>query len=249
MHDRPLTRTSGHLGKSSIIALQTPGHTRRGEQGRAVVEALLLPFLAILILLIIWLISNSAGSGFLGFASGSAQQTPPPIVSATLPATWTVTNTLPPQTGTPQATRPTATSLIPSFPPRFPIATETPQPGPILPPSTPTPTHTPNHAATLTALWDDYWATETAAWDNYWATQTAIWTGEGTATISPASVSVGSSNTLVIEYTAGPTSFVYGEIAIIIPSTWSPPQIVDSSGEGFIQVVFPVGATYDEWID
>lgn len=222
-----------------MMRSSSAGFHRRGEQGRVVMEALLLPFLAILILLIIWLLSSSNGSGLLAFANRAEPATATPIVSATMPATWTATNTLPPQSSTPQPTRPTPTSLIPIIPTRFPIATETAAPLPQGPPTTPTATKTPNYAATASKIADYYYGTLTAIW----VTETAFWEGQGTATISPSTVAVNSTgNEIVIEYRPGSISFSAGWIALVIPSGWSPLSS-DLSQPGFTEVTASSGAT------
>ena len=59
-------------------------------------------------------------------------------------------------------------------------------------------------------------------------------TGEGSATIYPASVMVsGTGNTMIIEYTAGPSPWAnapgYGTLRITIPSGWSQPSITGTA--------------------
>lgn len=64
--------------------------------------------------------------------------------------------------------------------------------------------------------------------------------GEGTADINPTQVTAGSKgNTLVITYTAGPTTWAsgleYGTLKIIIPAGWSAPSTT-SSDPGYFTV-------------
>ncbi len=67
-------------------------------------------------------------------------------------------------------------------------------------------------------------------------TSTEITTGEGNALISPSQVAAGTSgNTMTIEYTAGPTTWISGMLKIIIPSGWSPPSL-NSTDPGFYTV-------------
>lgn len=58
--------------------------------------------------------------------------------------------------------------------------------------------------------------------------------GEGTAVISPASVTAGSTgNAVVITYTAGTTDWVNGTLAIVIPAGWSPASAINGDSGYF----------------
>ncbi len=96
---------------------------------------------------------------------------------------------------------------------------------------TPTPTVTRTHTASPTNS-PTFTATPTVTMT---ATQVI---GEGYAALTPVQVLAGSTgNTIIIEYTAGPTAWAaspgFGTLAVVVPAGWSPPSINPSDAGYF----------------